>query len=243
MINSPAPPRQAYEIGHNGLQRVRVLVADGDGFARRSVQDAVHRAEGLVMVAAARDVHETLELAGHYRPDVMIMDTALFSGDCSSVITHILAASPDTRILTVSSDGDEAALAALRAGAVGHSTKDVDPENLIGLVLRIADGEAVVPRRLVMPLLKYVHAVPRAGWRPVRSRLTTREWEIIEMLTSGASTKHIAGTLVLSATTVYSHIKSIMRKLGVHSRRDAVAAAERLRREEAMRRNLPTSLR
>ncbi|MFL5865132.1 MAG: LuxR C-terminal-related transcriptional regulator [Solirubrobacteraceae bacterium] len=243
MIDSVAPPRQAPDVRRTRAQRVRVLVADGDGLARRSVQDAVHQADGLVMVAAARDVRETVELAGHYRPDVMIMDTALAPGDCSAVITQILAASAGTRILAVSSEGDEAGLAALRAGAVGYSTKDVDPESLIGLVLRIANGEAVVPRRLVMPLLKSVHAVPDAGWRPVRSRLTTREWEIIEMLSSGASTERIAEGLVLSATTVYSHIKSVMRKLGVHSRRDAVDAAERLRREEAMGTNLPTSLR
>jgi DNA-binding CsgD family transcriptional regulator len=76
----------------------------------------------------------------------------------------------------------------------------------------------------------------------LRSRLTTREWEIIELLGEGASTEHIAERLVLSPTTVYSHIKSVLRKLGVHSRGDAVAAADRLRREEAPGRKTPCSI-
>jgi DNA-binding NarL/FixJ family response regulator len=67
----------------------------------------------------------------------------------------------------------------------------------------------------------------------LHSRLTTREWEIVELLAEGASTEQIVEHLVLSQSTVYSHVKSVLRKLGVHSRRDAVAAATRLRREEA----------
>ena len=144
----------------------------------------------------------------------------------------MLRASPGTRIVTLSSGDDRTAVAALRGGAVGHISKDLEPEVLAGLVLRAAAGEAIVPRRLVMPLLSMVHSVPDAGWRPLRSRLTTREWEIVALLAAGASTQHIADSLFLSATTVYSHIKSVLRKLGVHSRRDAVKAAERLRDQE-----------
>jgi DNA-binding NarL/FixJ family response regulator len=93
--------------------------------------------------------------------------------------------------------------------------------------------EAIVPQRLVVALLELMREIPDTGWRPLRSCLTTREWEIVEHLAEGASTQHIAERLVLSPTTVYSHVKSVMRKLDVHSRRDAVVAAERLRHEEA----------
>jgi DNA-binding NarL/FixJ family response regulator len=84
-----------------------------------------------------------------------------------------------------------------------------------------------------MPLLELLREAPDAGWRPLHSRLTTREWEIVDLLAEGASTKQIVEQLVLSQSTVYSHVKSVLRKLGVHSRCDAVAAATRLRREEA----------
>ena len=154
----------------------------------------------------------------------------------------MLAAAPATRVLTVSVD-DQEAIAGLRAGAIGHVRKDIDPDELARLVVRAADGEAIVPQRLLMALLELLREIPETGWRPLHSRLTTREWEIIELIGKGATTQQIAERLVLSPTTVYSHVKSAMRKLGVHSRRDAVAAAERLRREEASGTNPPSPIR
>jgi DNA-binding NarL/FixJ family response regulator len=92
-----------------------------------------------------------------------------------------------------------------------------------------------------MPLLERLQEVPDAGWRPVKSRLTTREWEIVELLEEEASTEDIAQQLVLSPTTVYSHIKSILRKLDVHCRREAIAVAANLRQTEALGRELPNA--
>jgi len=193
----------------------------------------------VVVAAAARNADEALELTRYYRPAVLIVDTALPPAGAVELIPRVRAACPETRILTVSADDDdETALTALRLGAIGHVSKNLDLEQLARLIVRAAEGEAIVPRRLVMPLLGVVHDVPDSGWRPLRSRLTTREWEIVELLEDGQSTEHIAEALVLSTTTIYSHIKSIMRKLNVHSRRDAIAAASRLRQEE-VRENIP----
>ena len=125
----------------------------------------------------------------------------------------------------------------MRAGAVGHIAKeDIEPDELARLVLRAADGESIIPQQLIRPLLELLREAPASGWRPLHSRLTTREWEIVELLAEGATTQQIAEQLVLSQATVYSHIKSVLRKLGVQSRRDAVTAATRLRREEASER-------
>ena len=95
----------------------------------------------------------------------------------------------------------------------------------------------IISQWLMPAVLEALREVPDSGWRPLRSRLTTREWEIVELLEGGATTQQIADRLVLSPMTVYSHTKSILRKLGVNSRRDAVIAAERLRREEALSRH------
>ena len=229
MKTSVTQPRASAPAGNS--HRVRVLVADGDGLARRMMSDTLRQADRLVVIAAARDKKETVELACHYRPDVLVMDVSFAPHAGVELIGKVLEASPETRILMVS-DSDDDVLDALRAGAVGHASKDLDPEALAGLVLRAAAGEAIVSRRLVMPLLRLAQTAPDAGWRPLRSRLTTREWEVVELLATGASTQSIADRLVLSATTVYSHIKSVLRKLGVHTRDEAVRAAQRLREEE-----------
>jgi DNA-binding NarL/FixJ family response regulator len=220
-----APPEERH---------VRVVIADHDGLARSMMRAALQDANGIATVATTGDGREALELVRYYQPAVLIIDTALLSDGPAALIGRVLRESPETRVLTISVNDDEIALSALRAGGVGHLSKDVDPAKLAGLVRRAASGEPIVPRRLTRPLLELLRELPDRGWRPLHSRLTTREWEIVELLGDGASTQEIAECLVLSPTTVYSHVKSLLRKLGVHSRREAVLAARRLRREEAL---------
>ena len=226
-----------------GDQHPRVLIADPYGLARRMMQNALQEADGVVALPTGRDAREALELVRYYRPTVLILDTALAPEGCVELIRKVLQAAPETRVLTVSADDEEIALAALRAGAVGHISKEVEPGELVRLVALAAAGEAIVPRRLVMPLLGLLQAVPDTNWRPMHSCLTTREWEIVELLGDDSSTESIAEHLVVSRSTVYSHIKSVLRKLGVHSRRDAVIAAQRLRREEVRGTKAPIPIR
>jgi DNA-binding NarL/FixJ family response regulator len=217
-----------------GDERVRVVIGDSDGLARSMMQTALREAPGIAVTATSASAREVLELVKYYRPAVLIVDTALLRDRGVKLVSSVRAASPVTCVLTISVDDDQTALAALREGAIGHLSKDIDPRKLANLVARAAGGEAIVPRRLVMPLLEQLPELPDAGWRPLHSRLTSREWEIIALLDDGASTQDIAEGLVLSVTTVYSHVKSVLRKLGVHSRRDAVLAAHQLRRAEAI---------
>lgn len=216
-----------------GNGRLHVLIADHDDLARSSIRTALYEHDRVGIVTTAHDAREAFELARYYRPGVLVAETALPPSGAVDLIGRVLQVAPETRVVTVAVNDDEAALAALRVGAVGHIERYTDPDELAEQVVRAADGEAIVPQRLVVSLLELMRQVPDTGWRPLRSRLTTREWEIVEHLAEGASTQHIAERLVLSPTTVYSHVKSVMRKLGVHSRRDAVAAAEQLRHEEA----------
>ena len=219
----------------NGM---RVLIADADGLARGMMRFALRDSDRIATVHAAANSREALELARYFRPGVAIIDTALPPTGGLDLLRTLLSALPTIRILTLSAVNDQqTAIAALRAGAVGHIGKDVDPDGLPELVVGAADGEVNVPQWLMPALLGALREVPDAGWRPLRSRLTTREWEIVEMLEQGANTQGIAERLVLSPLTVYSHTKSIMRKLGVNTRRDAVIAAERLRRKEAVTRH------
>jgi len=230
VVNGRSASRE--QSGLPSDERVRVVIADSDGLARSMMQTALRDVRGIAVIASTGSAREVLELVRYYRPVVLIVDTALLRDRGVKLVSNVRAASALTHVLTIAIDDDETALAAFRAGAVGHLSKDIDPGKLAELVIRAAAGEAIVPRRLVTALLERMPELPDAGWRPLHSRLTTREWEIIALLGEGASTQDIAERLVLSVTTVYSHVKSVLRKLGVHSRRDAVLAAERLRREE-----------
>lgn len=189
---------------------------------------------GLVVIGGARDAQEAMELARHYEPDVLLVDIALPPGGGVDLIRQ-LAPMLGTRIVTVSAAAgvDEPVLAALHAGAIAHIDKDVDPDEFVRLVILASGGEAIIPSRVMTRLLELWREIPAGGWRPLRSALTTREWEIVDLLSEGASTEAIAERLVLSPSTVYTHVYRLLRKLGVHSRFEAVAAAQRLRQQEA----------
>jgi DNA-binding NarL/FixJ family response regulator len=216
-------------------QRLRVLIADQDALARRMMHDVLQDA-GFVVIGGAHDGREAVELARHYRPDVLLVDIALPPAGGVDLIRQVVPIL-DTRIVTVSAatDVDDPVLAALHAGAIGHIDKDVDPEEFVRLVILAAGGEAIIPGRVMPRLLELWREIPAGGWRPLRSTLTTREWEIVDLLGEGASTEEIAERLVLSPTTVYTHVYRLLRKLDVHSRFEAVAAAQRLRQREAAR--------
>lgn len=119
----------------------------------------------------------------------------------------------------------------LRAGAAGYLSKDLDVDVLPQALEGTRSGEAAISRRLSMRLIEQLRRVPEAstGMRPVKSPLTPREWEVVDLLYEGRTTEEIADVLVLSTETVRSHIKNLMRKLGASSRAEAVALAHRMR--------------
>jgi DNA-binding NarL/FixJ family response regulator len=223
---------------------IRVIVADGDGLARRMLRDAIDGAQDITVVAEAGDEREALTLTRYHRPRVLLLDIELPPRGVGDLIRELTEQAPGTRVLMLAAREDDCvAVEGLRAGAVGLLSKDVAPAMLPHIVGKACAGEAIIPRRLMLAVLERMREVPDAGWRPVRSRLTTREWEIVDLLGGEATTQDIAEELVLSPTTVYSHVKSLLRKLGVHSRGDAVAVAERLRREEVLGEKSPTGQR
>jgi two-component system, NarL family, response regulator LiaR len=212
-------------------QPLRVIVADDDPLARRVVRDALETG-GLVVVAEAGNGREAVELSLYYKPDVILMDLVMPDMDGIQATRRILAREPELEIVILTStDDDEVGLAGLRAGASGYLSKRVGVETLPRALHSAVAGEAVVSRRLTTRLVDSMRRMrpDGAGIRPVRSRLTPREWEVLDLLCAGKSTDDIADALVLSAETVRSHIKNLLRKLGVSSRQAAVAEAQRLR--------------
>jgi len=210
---------------------LRVIVADDDPLARRVVRDALEAA-GIVVIAEASNGREAIELSLYYKPDIVLMDLVMPDYDGIQATRRILAQEPDLDVVILtSSDDDDVGLVGLRAGASGFLNKRAGLDALPRALRSAAAGEAVVSRRLTMRLVDSMRRTRAdgAGIRPVRSRLTPREWEVLDLLCAGRSTDEIAGTLVLSSETVRSHIKNLLRKLGVRSRGEAIAEARRLR--------------
>ena len=209
----------------------RVITADDDPFARRVIKAAL-QAAGLTVVAEAKNGREAVQFALHYRPDVVVMDVVMPELDGILATRQILKAQPDQLIVVLTGDEErEFGLPALQAGAVGFLSKEADIDALPRALQGVLRGEAAISREMTRRLIDRYRGTAdgAAGLRPIRSPLTPREWEVIELLQPDRSPDDVADTLVLSTETVRTHIKNIMRKLNVHSRADAISAAERLR--------------
>lgn len=228
--------RTAAGAADEDSSRARVVLVDDDGMARRLVRDALQDA-GYVVIAEAAGGREGVELSLYYRPDVVVMDVAMPGMDGLEATRRIVAGDPGIKVVMLTSSGDEdVAFAGLRAGAVGFVSKDIDLDALPRVLDSAHRGEAVISRRMTMRLVESVRSLrpDGGGMRPVRSALTSREWEVLDLMCEGRSTEAIADDLVLSSETVRSHVKSILRKLGVNSRGDAVARGVRMRLGESL---------
>jgi NarL family two-component system response regulator LiaR len=210
---------------------IRVIVADDDPLARRLIKDALRHA-GIVVVAEAQNGRQAVELTLYYQPDVVLMDVVMPELDGIAATRRIVKELPQQRIVILTSaEEEDMGIVGLRAGASGFLSKDLDVEVLPRALRGALEGEAVISRRLSMELVNHLRAAPAGttGMRPVKSPLTAREWEVVDLLHQGRTTEQIADQLVLSSETIRSHIKNLMRKLGTHSREEAVEAAHRMR--------------
>jgi two-component system, NarL family, response regulator LiaR len=216
------------EVGDGPL---RVVIADDDPLARRVVRDALQQA-GFSVVADAANGREAVELALHYRPDLVLMDIVMPELDGIAAARLLGQQAPEVRVVILSmSDDDELGMLGIRAGASGYVTKDVDVVKLPGMLEKVAAGEPAVTPAFTAKLIAELRRLPLAGqgMRPVRSDLSSREWEVLDLLAQGRDQDEVADELVLSVETVRSHVKSLHRKLGVHSRAELLEAVRRLR--------------
>jgi len=210
---------------------VRVIVADDDAFARRVVRTALQDA-GIIVAAEAGTGTQAVELTLFYEPDLVLMDVVMPGLDGISAMRNILRSRPDQLIILLTSADDEVGLVGLQAGAFGFLNKDLNIDALPRAVFGAMAGEAAISRSMGTRLLtQFRRNAPSvsAGMRPVRSELSSREWEVLDLLCERKTTDAMATELFLSPETVRSHIKAIYRKLEVNSRDGAIARAEELR--------------
>lgn len=208
----------------------RVVLADDHAATRIGVR-CILEADGFEVCGEAGTAEEAVAVARREEPDLCLVDVHM-PGSGVSAAEVISRELPSTAVvmLTVSS-ADEDLFAALEAGARGYLLKDIDPDRL-GPALRGAmSGQAAVPRELMTRVLDDYRRRRRrrlglCNTAGVRVELTDREYEILDALRDGRSTKDIAADLVVSPVTVRRHISSLMHKLRVSDRAALLALIE-----------------
>jgi NarL family two-component system response regulator LiaR len=207
-----------------------VVVVDHDTIVRRAVVAALAEG-GIEPVSDTALGSEGVRLATELAADVVIVDPELPDMTGIEFVRAVHHSAAKSAILLLSSlDDDDLAIRSLREGANGYLSKRLSLEILPRIVRSLASGEAVVTRKLTMRLVERLREMPEtgAGLRPVRSALSSREWEVLDLICAGTGTRGIAADLGLSVETVRSHVKRILRKLGAHSREEAAGMAAQM---------------
>jgi DNA-binding NarL/FixJ family response regulator len=208
---------------------IRVLLCDDQALVRSGFRLILEGREGIEVVGEAEDGREAIEVARQADPDVILMDVRMPNVDGVEATRRLVSGGFRARILILTTfDLDEYVYEAIRAGASGFLLKDVQPSQLVDAIRIVASGEALLAPTVTRRLLdRFAHTLPGAEEKPPPelATLTERELEILKLLASGLSNAELAERLFLSETTVKTHISSVLRKLGLRDRVQAVVLA------------------
>ena len=208
---------------------IRVVIADDQALVRAGFRMILEAQEDLRVVAEAEDGAEAVEAVRRARPEVVLMDIRMPTMDGIEAARRILADSEQPpRVLMLTTFAlAESVFEALRAGASGFLLKDLPPDELVAGIRAVAAGESLLAPSVTRRLIEaFVRDHPPARERPPElQELTPRESEILSLLARGLSNSEIAAELVVSATTVKTHVAAILSKLGLRDRVQAVVFA------------------
>ena len=207
---------------------VRVMIVDDDDLMREGLRAVLSSDERIEVVEEAADGRVAIHRARHARPDVVLMDVRMPELDGIAATAELLAASPASRVMILTTFEDDAyILGALRAGASGFLLKRSSPEHLIAAIHTVADGEALLSPSVTQRLIDRVARQPviGEGANPQLDELTPREREVLELIAQGLSNREIAAELTVEETTVKSHVKRVLMKLQARDRVHAVIFA------------------
>ncbi|MGH3444691.1 MAG: response regulator [Nocardioidaceae bacterium] len=208
------------------MSPIRLVVADDQDLVRDGLSMILDGQSDMSVVGTATDGLEAVEVVQRLVPDVALVDIRMPHLDGLEATRRLVASRSPSRILVLTTyDLDEYVVAALRAGASGFLLKDAPRTKLLAAIRGAMDGDLVlapaVTRRVVDT---YVTHGARAGDERL-SALTARETEVLRLLARGMSNTEIADHLVVSVTTVKSHVARLLAKLGLRDRVQAVVFA------------------
>jgi DNA-binding NarL/FixJ family response regulator len=216
--------------------RIRILVVDDHALFRAGIANALSRERDLDVVGEAADGRSALEAAGMVSPNIVLMDLSLPAPGGLETTQRIRREFPATAVIVMAQDEDEESLfASIKAGAAAFVIKDISPDDLIHVIRRVSQGEFLINDKVFSKpavasrVLKEFRELAVYGQeaQPIFAPLSPREVEILDNIAQGMTNKQVAYALSISEQTVKNHMSSILRKLAVNDRTQAVVYAMR----------------
>jgi DNA-binding NarL/FixJ family response regulator len=211
---------------------VRVLLVDDQQLLRTGFRLILEAEPDVAVVGEAGDGARAVEMTRTLLPDVVLMDIRMPGMDGIEATRRIVRDAPaghaPSVLVLTTFDLDEYIIEALRAGASGFLLKDVPPDDLVSAIRVVADGDAIVAPSVTRRLLdRFASRLPAAAGEPRAnvSHLTEREREVLRLMARGLSNSEIAAELVVSETTVKTHVGNVLAKLDLRDRVQAVVYA------------------
>lgn len=195
---------------------IRILIADDHPVVREGLTAIINRQPDMLVVDEASDGREALELYRQHSPDVLLIDLRMPVMNGVEAITAIRKEFPDSRFIVLTTyDGDEDIFRALQAGAQAYLLKDMFREELLEAIRTVRAGQRRIPTAVASRLAE----------RIALNELTPRELDVMKLIARGKSNKEIGAALDITEGTVKGHVNSILGKLNVTDRTQAVTTA------------------
>jgi DNA-binding NarL/FixJ family response regulator len=228
--------REDRRRGGIAADRIRILIVDDHALFRVGISNILARERELEVVGEAADGRSAVEMVGMVSPSIVLMDLSLPAPGGLDTTQRIRREFPAIAVIVMAQDEDEESLfASIKAGAAAFVIKDISPEDLIHVIRRVAQGEFLINDKVFSKpavasrVLKEFRELAVYGQeaQPIFAPLSPREVEILDNIAQGMTNKQVAYALSISEQTVKNHMSSILRKLAVNDRTQAVVYAMR----------------
>jgi len=210
------------------LEETKILVVDDHPLMRDALKMSLSGEDDLQVIGEASNGVEALELLETLTPDIILMDLIMPEMDGLEVIEQVVQSNPEAKILVLSSmEDEEHVVSAVQAGALGYFPKTAPRQFLLQAIRKVADGIPYMPSGIMLKLFQALRRLKTIPADATQVSLTRRQQEILALLSEGKSDDEISRTLHLQESTVRAHVHHILRRLGLGTRAQAVAYANR----------------